>query len=68
MMRKNEKKHGFSLVVSKKCVPLHSLLSSTEILKEAHRRYLKDLQYRQTVQEAGIGLRAAWQPLSQMFG
>ena len=35
MMRKNEKKHGFSLVVSKKCVPLHSLsgiqhLTSTE--------------------------------------
>lgn len=25
MMRKNEKKHEFSLVVSKKYVPLHSL-------------------------------------------
>lgn len=35
MMRKNEKKHGFSLVISKKYVPLHPLsgiqhLTSTE--------------------------------------
>ena len=29
IMRKNEKKHGFSLVVSKKCVPLHSLHHKT---------------------------------------
>ena len=58
-------------VFGKKCVPLHPLSTNTAVRRmpaEAHRRYLKDLQYRQTVQEAGIGLRAAWQPLSQMFG
>lgn len=45
--------------VLKKAVPLHSLLSFTETLTEADRRYLKDLQYRQTVQEAGIFIPAA---------
>ena len=45
--------------VLKKCVPLHSLLSFTETLTEAYRRYLKDLQYRQTVQEAGVFIPAA---------
>ena len=49
-------------VFGKKCVPLHPLSTNTAVRRmptEAHRRYLKDLQYRQTVQEAGIGLRAA---------
>ena len=58
-------------VFGKKCVPLHPLSTNTAVRRmptEAHRRYLKDLQYRQTVQEAGIGLRAAWQRLVRCLG